>query len=218
MHKPKLVHAIFVKDEAHCIDIMLDSVLPYVDGSYIMIDDRTTDDTKTIVESRGCHTKMFTFNNFSKTKNTLLDWVNDKTDWIIGIAPDETVDKEFWPMIRTLLDEVHKTIVDGVRFPRRHWNDLEMTDEYTAQNWYPDWQSRLLRADYPRIHLRNYVHEVVHGVRKGLHVKDFDIHHFNMYWKPRIAYDWEIMNKLYTDLKIRHGKEKGLDIWPDKGE
>ncbi len=213
---PKLIHAIFVKDEEHCIDIMLDSVLPYVDESYIMIDDRTTDNTKKIVEARGCHTKMFTFNNFSKTKNTLLKWVNDKTDWIIGIAPDETVDPGFWKALRTLLPKIKETEVDNVRFPRRHWNDLEKTSEYTKQNWYPDWQSRLLRADYPRIHLVKYVHEVLLGARKTLQINDFDIHHFNLYWKPKVDYNWAEMNTLYNDLKIRERNEAGKDIWPDK--
>jgi len=210
----KLVHAIFVKDEAHCIEIMLDSVLPYVDESYIMIDDRTTDDTKAIVEARGCKTKMFTFENFAKTKNCLLKWVNEKTDWIIGIAPDETIDPGFGKMLQKLILKLHNSDVDSVKFPRRHWHDLEKLKEYTKQNWYPDWQSRLLRADYPRIHLVRYVHEVVQGVRNSLQIKEFDIHHFNLYWKPRVDYDWEAMNTFYTELQIKQRKENGKNIWP----
>ena len=38
---PKLIHAVFVKNEAHCIENMLKSVLPCVDASYVLIDDRT---------------------------------------------------------------------------------------------------------------------------------------------------------------------------------
>ncbi|MEA3497425.1 MAG: hypothetical protein U9R16_00065 [Campylobacterota bacterium] len=214
----KLIHAIFVKDEAHCIDTMLDSILPYVDDSYIMVDDRTTDNTKEIVEDRGCHTKMFTFSNFSKTKNTLLKWVTDKTDWIIGIAPDETIRSDFGEMLRTLVDKLELSTYDCVRFPRRHWKDLEMKNEYTCQHWYPDFQARLLRADYPRIHMINYVHEIVQGVRKTLQVNDFDIHHFNIYYKARINYDWGAMNKLYNELKIRHRREGGRDIWPNEDD
>lgn len=215
MESSKLVHAIFVKDEAHCIDIMLDSVLPYVDESYILIDDRTTDNTKEIVESRGCITKEFKFENFAKTKNTLLKWVNDKTDWIIGIAPDETIDPGFGKMLRVLVDKAQNTNIDQVRFPRRHWEDLEKTKEYTKQNWYPDWQSRLLRADFPRIHMVRYVHEIVQGVRGTLQIKDFDIHHFNLYWKPRVDYDWDKMNELYEELKRKQAKEGGQNIWPN---
>jgi len=215
MKKAKLVHAIFVKDEEHCINRMLDTVLPYVDESYIMIDDRTTDNTEAIVKSRGCITKLFTFENFAKTKNTLLKWVNDKTDWIIGIAPDETISCEFGNMLSTLVLKLQDSTVDQVRFPRRHWEDLEQTKEYTKQNWYPDWQSRLLRADFPRIHLIRYVHEVVQGVRDTLQIKDFDINHFNLYWKPKIDYNWEEMNKLYNELKRKDQQEQGRNIWPD---
>ncbi len=211
----KLVHAIFVKDEEHCIEQMLDTVLPYVDESYILLDDRTTDNTKALAEARGCIVREFKFENFAKTKNTLLQWMNDKTDWIIGIAPDEKIDPGFGNMLGQLVAKLGPSPYDCVRFPRRHWEDLEMTKEYTLQNWYPDFQSRLLRADYPRIHMINYVHEVVQGVRDVLQIKDFDIHHFNVYWKPKINYDWDAMNKLYDELKIRHQKEGGKDIWPD---
>jgi len=212
---PKLIHAIFVKDEAHCINNMLDTVLPFVDESYIMIDDRTTDNTKELVEARGCNTMLFKFNNFAKTKNTLLNWVNDKTDWLIGIAPDETISDGFGLMLRELIDKIHNTDIDCVRFPRRHWEDLAMNKEYTEKKWYPDLQSRLLRADFPRIHLVRYVHEIVKGNRKTIEDMRFDINHFNLYWKSIVKYDWGKMNKLYEELRIRNQKENGSDIWPD---
>jgi len=212
---PKLVHAIFVKNEEHCIERMLDAVLPYVEQSYIMLDDTTTDRTKEIILDLGCIVKEFTFENFSKTKNTLLKWMNDKTDWVIGIAPDETIDPGFGKMLHTLLPKLHPSNVDNVRFPRRHWDDLEMTDEYTKENWYPDWQARLLRVDFPRIHLVRYVHEIVVGARRQLQIKDFDIHHFNRYWKSKVDYDWEAMDVLYDALKIKEKEEGGKNIWPE---
>jgi hypothetical protein len=214
----KLVHAIFVKDESHCIDRMLDTVLPYVDASYIMIDDRTTDNTKELAESRGCITKEFTFNNFSKTKNTLLDWVNPVADWVIGIAPDETIDSKLGEAFKTLAQKAQNTDVDAFYFPRRHWLDLEKEREYTEKNWYPDWQCRLIRADFPRIHMIRYVHEVIKGFRRVMHVKGQDIHHFNLYWKDKIDYDWDTMLRFYEELKALEIKESGKNIWPDKGE
>jgi len=51
---PKLIHSCFVKDEEHCIAMMLESVLPYVEESYIVIDDRTIDSTEEIAKSYGC--------------------------------------------------------------------------------------------------------------------------------------------------------------------
>jgi glycosyltransferase involved in cell wall biosynthesis len=194
---------------------MLDSVLPYVDESYIIIDDRTTDNTEEIAKSYGCHTKHVKFENFGKFGNTLKKWISEKSDWYIGIAPDETIGPKLGEQLRPLINRIHKTDVDVIGFPRRHWLDLERTEEYTAQNWYPDWQYRLVRNDYPRLHLIHYVHEWLVGDRRRILFRDFDIHHFNMYWKPKIDYNFEEMNKLYNELKAKQQAEKGKDIWPD---
>lgn len=214
---PKLIHATLVRNESHCIARMLETVLPHVDESYVMIDDRTTDNTEEIARSYGCHTMPATFENFAKFGNTLRRWISSKSDWYIGIAPDETITEDFGKMLKPLIAEIHETQVDVVGFCRRHWSDLEMKDEYTKQNWYPDWQYRLIRNDYPRIHLINYVHEWLVGDRKRIQVRA-DIHHFNMYWKPRINYNFEEMNKLYNALKAKQRKDGGHDIWPITGE
>jgi len=211
---PKLIHAAFVKDEEHCLAMMLDTVLPYVEESYLMIDDRTTDKTQEIAESYGCHTKLFTFKNFAKTKNSLMYWVKDKSDWIFGLAPDEKITEHFGEKLLQIVSDLDEKPIDGVYFSRRHWCDLEMKKEYTKQRWYPDWQQRLLRNDFPRIHMINYVHEVAVGLRRSIWIQE-DLHHFNMYWKPRIAYDFEKMNAFYNELKKKQSLDGGKDIWPD---
>ncbi len=213
----RLVHTTFVRNEAHCIERMLDSILPYVDESYIMIDDRTTDNTKELIEAKGCKTKLFTFENFGKAKNTLMSWINPHCEWFFGLAPDEIILPAFGSNLKPLLDRIDPIDVDGVRFSRRHWEDLEMTKEYAKQHWYPDWQMRLVRCDYPRIHSRRYVHELTVGTRRVLEVKE-DLHHFNMYWKPKIDYNWEEMKTLYRVLDERKKKDGGKDIWPTKEE
>jgi len=211
----KLISANFVKNEAHCIEKMLDSVQPYVDESYVIIDDTTTDNTKEIAESLGCKTKFFKFENFGKTWNTLLYWLKGKSDWTLFIAPDECITPEFGEKLAPLIEEINKTNIDGVWFPRRHWEDLEMKKEYTKQNWYPDWQLRLIRNDFPRIHLVHYVHEWPMGLRKQIKVEQ-DIHHFNMYWKPRIEYNFDKMNELYRTLQEKQKIDGGGNIWPDE--
>lgn len=211
---PKLIHSTFVRNEAHDIEMMLETVLPYVSGSYIMIDDRTTDNTKELAEAMGCHTRMFKFENFGKTKNTLYKWVSGKSDWVFGLAPDEKITPDFGENLIELVAKLTPTPVDGVWFCRRHWSDLEMKNEYTRQNWYPDWQLRLVRNAYPRIHFLNYVHEWHRGLRKEMRVKA-DIHHFNMYWKPKINYSFDEMNALYNRLKQKQIKDGGKDIWPE---
>ena len=210
----KIISANFVKDEAHCIDRMFDSVLPYVDESYVIIDDRTTDNTKEICEARGCNTKYFKFENFGKTWNTLLDWVSGKGDWIIFISPDETIDPMFGESLLPLANKFQDTEIDGVWFPRRHWNDLDKKSEYTDQNWYPDWQLRFIRNDYPRIHLVNYVHEWPKGLRGTIRIGEQDIHHFNMYYKKIIDYNFDKMNQLYGSLTELQKKDGGINIWP----
>jgi len=211
---PKLISANFVKNEAHCIEMMLDSVQPHVDECYVLVDDTTMDNTKEICEGRGCKTGYFKFENFGKTWNTLLSKVKGKSDWTILIAPDETIDDAFGKEIHIIIDKLHSSEVDGVWFPRRHWEDLEKKVEYTKQNWYPDWQLRLLRNDFPRIHLVNYVHEWPAGLRKSVRVPEHDIHHFNIYWKSIIDYNFEQMNQLYSKLTLLQRQDGGKNIWP----
>lgn len=211
----KLISAHFVRNEAHCIQKMLDSLLPHVEQTYVMIDDRTLDRTQEICEANGCIVKSFKFENFGKTWNTLLKWVNDKGDWGIFIAPDETISEQFGKDINRIVNTHHDSNLDGVWFPRRHWEDLEMKKEYTAQQWYPDWQLRLLRLDYPRQHLINYVHEWPVGLRQTIK-HEVDIHHFNVYYKPLIEYDFKQMNELYESLKQQQQKDGGINIWPEE--
>ncbi len=211
----KLTHITFVKNEGHCIKTMLESILPYVDSSYILIDDTTTDNTKDVADKMGCHTKYFRFDNFGKSWNTLLEWVSDIGGWLFSIAPDETIDPEFGSTLHDLVVSINNTDIDVVGFPRRHWEDLDKNVEYTKQNWYPDYQYRLLRNDYPRIHLVNLVHEWIVGDRKRTIVSNHDIHHFNMVYKRLIDYDFDKMNQLYSRLANEQLTTGGKDIWPD---
>jgi hypothetical protein len=214
---PKLISANFVKNEAHCIEMMLDSVQPYVEKSYIMIDDTTTDNTYEICAKRKCVVGYFKFENFGKTWNELLSRLKGKGDWIILIAPDETIGSDFGVMLQPLVEKIHSTTIDGVWFPRRHWADLERKTLFEKDKiWYPDWQLRLIRNDYPRIHLKNLVHEWPVGLRKTIRIADREINHFNAVWKPIINYNWDEMNKLYNKLMEEQKKTGGKNIWPDE--
>lgn len=218
----KLIHSTFAKDESYCIANMLESVLPYVDESYILFDDRCNEETLKVVESFGCHIKMAKLENFGKFKNIQLEWINDKADWVFGLAPDETITEELGRRLRQLAQELQASDVDGVYFSRRHWADLEMIKEIKGNEglkgeseWYPDWQQRLVRLDYPRIHAVRYVHEVIVGIRRSIKVQ-LDINHFNTYWKPKLNIDWNKMLEYYEHLKKLQAIESGYNIWPDK--
>jgi glycosyltransferase involved in cell wall biosynthesis len=211
---PKLIHATFLKDEEHCVEMMLKSILQWVDASYILIDDRTTDRTREICLDHGCHIMDYTFENFGKFRNKQLSWINDKSDWIFGLTADEMILEEFGQQLKPLVEKIHGTDIEGARFPRRHWYDLERKKE--RKEWYPDWQLRIIKnGQYPRIHYHGYVHEVPIGVRKALMIQNLEVHHFNCYWKPRIKYNWDEMNNLYNKLKIKQQAEGMTDIWPN---
>jgi glycosyltransferase involved in cell wall biosynthesis len=206
----------FMKDEAHCVGMMLDTLQPYVKENYVIIDDRTTDNTKEICDSRGCYTKYFKFENFGKTWNTLLKWVNGKSDWMFVLAPDETIEEKFGRSIEDIVSRIHDSKVDGVWFPRRHWADLDMIERAEQDaGWYPDWQLRLIRNDYPRIHMKHYVHEWPVGLRESIRISNLEFNHFNMYWKPRVDYNFDKMNELYNTLSEKQKRDGGKDIWPE---
>jgi len=218
----KLIHSGFARDESYCIGYMLESILPYVEESYIVFDDRATEETIKIAESFGCHIKLAKFENFGKFKNTQLAWINNKADWVFGLAPDETISKELGTHLNEIVEKIHETDIDSAFFSRRHWGDLEMTKEIRGNEglkgeseWYPDWQQRLLRLDYPRIHAIRYVHEIIVGVRRALKIQ-LDINHFNTYWKPKLGIDWGKMLEFYDYLKQLQSREGGYNIWPDK--
>jgi glycosyltransferase involved in cell wall biosynthesis len=211
-----LVHGTFVKNEAHTIGKMLDSVLPYVKNSYILVDDTTTDDTVEIAQSYGCLVKTYKFENFGKAQNILLKWMNGSADWFFDLAPDETISPEFGEMLWALLPKIHSTKIDLVLFPRMHWLDLEMTQK---KEWnYPDWQQRLIRLDYPRIHCIRYVHELINGLREAIYHTGIDINHFNLYWRGQFGEKWLDIDALYKKLIQQQRVDNGVNIWPDKEE
>ena len=150
-------------------------------------------------------------------------WIRDKADWSFGLAADELITPSFGYELKHIVNKIHTTDVDGVYFSRRHWRDLEMNIEVKGNErdlkgeseWYPDWQQRLLRIDYPRIHAVRYVHEVIVGVRKSIYVQN-DIHHFNTYWKPKLGFNWNEMLLFYEKLKLQQTIESGSNIWPDE--
>jgi glycosyltransferase involved in cell wall biosynthesis len=187
----------------------LESIVPYVDESLILIDDRTTDATREIAQEYGCRTLDFRFENFAKARNKMI--FECSGDWVFSLDLDEWISIDFVQKAKSLIEQFHNTPIESIHFPRRHWYDLEMTKE--RKEWYPDWICRIWRKDFPRIHFINYVHEVLIGYRKTIHIKE-DTHHLNCYWKPRIFYDWEKMNKLYADLAAKQRQDGGRDIWP----
>jgi glycosyltransferase involved in cell wall biosynthesis len=210
---PRLIHISLARDEEYCVEDMLKSVLPYVEASYVLVDDRSRDRTEEILLDYGCIVAKFSFENFGKTNNTLLKWVNDRGDWRLFLPPDELIMGDFGEKMVSVVESLHHTDIDGVHYPRKNWLDLEMTEHNGV---YPDWQLRLCRLDFPRIHYVNYVHEIPIGLRKTIHVNE-DTHHFCLYWKDKFNKTEEKID-LYRLLQHeqREDIKKGINnIWPD---
>ena len=209
----RLVHISFARDEDYCIESMLQSILPYVEASYVMLDDRSSDKTEDILIDYGCNVQKFTFENFGKDQNRLLKWAADEGDWAFRLPPDEIITPEYGEKLLSTVSAVHQTDIDLVHYPRRNWFDLEMIEQ---KGDYPDLQPRLLRLDYPRIHFVFYVHEAIRGIRRAIVVNE-DVHHFCHYWKNKLN-RWPEANKFYRELQQKQEADwkNGInDIWPD---
>lgn len=212
---PKIISANFVKNEEHCISEMLDCVKPWVEECYVLIDDTTTDSTEDICKSYGCFTKKFKFENFGKAWNTLLQWINKKSDWTLFVAPDETIERSFGEALLPLVEDMHGTDIDACWFTRRHWKTKDRSELFEKDSlWLSHVQCRLIRNDYPRIHAVHYVHEVMSGLRRSIISKGLEIHHHNAYYKPLINYNWDEMNQLYNRLAKEQKADGGKNIFP----
>lgn len=211
----KIVHISPIKNEAHCLSNCLDSVMPYVDESFLLIDDRTTDSSEDIALSYGCKTLRWKFENFAKFGNKLLS--ENIGSWVFIMNGDEVILPEVGRSLRLLVEKAESQGIDAIYFARKHWYDLEMTNE--KREWYPDFQCKFFKNNYPQVHYINYVHECVTGFRKPVQLKEMETHHFNCYWKENalklgLNYNWKEMEDLYNGLKLRQQQEKGIDIWP----
>jgi glycosyltransferase involved in cell wall biosynthesis len=192
---------------------MLKSICPYVDASYIMVDDRSADRTEEILLDYGCSIRKFSFENFSKVQNGLLKWAAASGDWAFRLPPDELITPEYGEKLRITLDSLQETDIDLVHYPRINWANLEMTER---KEDYPDLQPRLFRLDYPRIHFVHYVHEAIMGIRRAIIIRE-DVYHFGLYWKNTLG-RWPEANKLYRQLQQQQhdDRRKGINnIWPD---
>jgi glycosyltransferase involved in cell wall biosynthesis len=196
---------------------MLESVLPHVDSSYVLVDDRTTDETISVCERMGCRVALHTFENCGKSENRLLKRVAPGADWMFLLFADETASPRLGARLRWLAESLQRTETDVVYVSRRHWTDLDMRDEWRDNGgkvrFYPDLQPRLLRCDYPRVHCTHYVHDRLAGVRRTTVVRE-DIHHFNFHWQ-RVLGTTGAHREAFRRLKALETAEGGSNIWPD---
>lgn len=210
MDNPKFIHCCIAKDEEHDIGMMLDSVLPYVSESYVLVDDRTVDNTEKIARDKGCNVKTAKFENFAHFFNTLLKWAKGKSDWIFILSPDEAIDSDVGEAIMEMIPKIHNTKIDMVLFKRGHWADLEKKTKGTGFAW-PDWQKRLFRNDYPKFYYNKIIHCDIFGPVREYKQVELVIDHYNAYWKwvdKKGKERLDFVNNQRTELRVLSEKQK----------
>jgi len=203
----------FVKNEEHCIEFMLKSIMPFVDAGYILIDDLTTDRTEEICKDYGCEIRKFAFANFGKLRNTSLAWMKEVSDWHILLGGDEIFDSKSGPLLRNKVEKADLAGIECLGLVRLEWDNLEMTGEPIAVRKTPP---RVCKSNgYPRIHTKKYYHAAIQGYKGFRTEEDLIKHHFRFYWMEKLGKDPEKKRAFYDDLEHLRRKERGKNIWPD---
>ena len=209
----RLALSSFLHNEEHCVEYMLKNTLPFVDGAYILIDDRTGDKTEEICLDYGCEVKHFKFENFGKLRNMSMAWLKETSDWHLLLGGDEILDLSSGPLLRDIISKAGNTGVDCIGHVRVEWDNLEMFGE-------PLWRKKLAAVRlqksniYPKVHAKRYFHANPIGCKKRINSEDLIIHHFRMYWMDVLNKSVEDKQNFYKHLKELQKKDGGKNIWP----
>ncbi len=210
----RLALSSFLHNEEHCVEHMLKSTLPFVDGAYILIDDRTDDRTEEMCLDYGCEVKHFKFENFGKLRNMSMAWLKEVSDWHLLLGGDEILDTSSGPVLKNVVSKAIDTSSDCISPVRIEWDNLEMSGEPL---------SRKLKADiricnsarYSKLSAKRYFHATLRGCRKKMYASNIIIHHFRIYWMNVLNKSFEDKQNFYKYLKKLQKKEKGKNIWPN---
>ncbi len=209
----KLAMVSFVKNEEHCIEMMLKSIMPFVDAGYVLIDDLTTDKTEEICRDYGCETRKFTFANFGKLRNISLKWMKEVSDWHILLGGDEMMDVNSGPLLRDKVELAKKDNIECLGILRLNWDNLEMKGSPLSKRITPP---RICNSSsYPRIHTEKYYHAAVKGYKSFREEPEIIKHHFRAYWIKKLNKNILEKKELYKNLEKLRCKESGRNIWPD---
>ena len=185
----------FVKNEAHCLGHMIDSVVNQVD-EIIVVDTGSTDDTIPIAREYGARVYQVGFTDFASIRTITSHLAREP--WVLMLDADETLEG---PELLRSLSTISGR--DVYAFPRKRWLDLGRTQQ-TELEAYPDWQVRFYRND-PNFVWRRELHEVFRG-GSVTHQKEFPlIHHFHDVFKDEARK--AIRLSLYRELAEKAGCE-----------
>lgn len=186
--------ATFVKNEAHCLENMLQSVNGYV-HELIIVDTGSTDGTQDIARKYTNRVYEIGFTDFGKIRTATAHL--SSSPWILMLDADETLERPdlLQKCIQITKGKENKP-VEAIAFPRKRWLDLTMTQQ-TELEAYPDWQVRLFQ-NVPHHIFRRSLHEEFHG---GIVTEISEgpcIHHFQDVFKNTTRN--KIREELYSKL------------------
>jgi (heptosyl)LPS beta-1,4-glucosyltransferase len=123
----------------------------------LVFDSFSSDDTVERARSLGAEVIQHRFENYAAQRNAALEAVRERdlADWVLFVDADERVTPELAAETRRVIAQPEAA---GWRIPRHNYIFGKRT---RGAGWYPDYQTRLLRAGAARYDPQRKVHEVV---------------------------------------------------------
>ena len=150
----KLAAVVLTYNEAAHIRACLSS-LAFADEC-IVFDSGSTDETTGLAANAGAQVIHHPFQNYAAQRNAALQAVAVWADWVLFVDADERVTPELAAEILQVVR--HPGDIAGYQIPRHNYIFGKLT---RATGWYPDYQTRLLRAGRAHYDPEKIVHEVV---------------------------------------------------------
>jgi hypothetical protein len=148
-------------NSAKYIPESIGNILPFVDEVNILIDSRTTDKSRELLDNMGANYKDYAWqHNFSDAKNECIRMVSKDIDWIIYLDDDEKLTKkdakEFTQRIRDIKDDK----IGGILLPRKHhYPNWTYDEDNYIKELYPDYHQIAFRNLKDKLYCRFRVHE-----------------------------------------------------------
>ncbi|CAN5640152.1 glycosyltransferase family 2 protein [soil metagenome] len=174
----------------------------------LVVDSKSTDNTRKISESLGVKVLINKWQGFSQQKQFAVE--NASHDWIFSLDADERVSDKLKTEILQLKNTPENKLADGYRIPRL---SFYMNRPIRHGGWYPDWQLRFFnrrKGKWKDV----LIHESVQMQENAKTGKlTGDILHYSF---ENAAHHHKMIGTRYTPLAARQMYERGKRTSPIK--
>jgi glycosyltransferase involved in cell wall biosynthesis len=143
---------IALNEEAHITECL--QSLAFCDGR-LVVDAFSTDATVARARAANAEVIQREFDHFAGQRNAALDAVRGQYEWVLFLDADERIPPA---LADEILQALNDTTHAGFRIPRHNYLFGRLT---RGAGWFPDYQTRLLRANAAHYDPERKVHEVV---------------------------------------------------------